>query len=231
MQISRRLVQVAFIAGMLGAGAVQVFAADPAPAAAATKVDASDPARLIESAANAMLTGIDENREAFRKDRTGLYKLVSETILPNFDTEYAAEKVLGVNWTRATPEQRERFVKAFYYSLLYRYGDNMLDFTGNRFKVIPTKVAPDAKTATVRTEIRRDNSNIKVFFYMRKVDGAWKAYNMAFEGVNYIVSYRQQYAAAVEQKGLEAVIAELEASAEAAKAAQAGKSVAKGKSG
>lgn len=227
MQISRRWVQAVFMAGMLGAGLAggAAWAADPEPTAVA--VDTSDPARLIDSAANALLSGIDKNRAQFRKDRTGLYKLVSETILPNFDTDFAAEKVLGVHWTKATAEQRERFVKGFYHSLLYRYGDAMLDFTGGRFKVFPARVPAGATTATVRTMVKRDAQDIEVLFYLRKVGDGWKAYNMAFEGVNYIVSYRKQFDAAIREKGLDGVIADLEAQANAAKPADADKNAAR----
>ncbi|HET9862445.1 MAG TPA: ABC transporter substrate-binding protein, partial [Steroidobacteraceae bacterium] len=109
----------------------------PAPAA----VDTSGPSQLIESSANILLSGIDEHRAEFRKDPTGLYALVEQTLLPNFDTPYAAQLVLGQHWRNATPEQRKRFVEAFYKSLLYTYGDAMIDFTADRLKVFPTRVS------------------------------------------------------------------------------------------
>ena len=75
------------------------------------------------------MSGIDARRAEFRKDPTGLYELVESTLLPHFDTPYAAQLVLGQHWRNATPEQRKRFVDAFYKSLLYTYGDAMVDFT------------------------------------------------------------------------------------------------------
>src|SRR5215831_16810824 len=114
MRSMKAYVQVGFIAALLGAGAA--FAADPAPAAAATSVkpapaavDTSGPSQLIESSANILLSGIDQHRAEFRKDPTGLYQLVESTLLPNFDTPYAAQLVLGQNWRNATPDQRKRF--------------------------------------------------------------------------------------------------------------------------
>ena len=92
----QRLVQAGFIGSLLVAGAAH--AADPAkPAPAATtapaNVDASGPSQLIESSANILLTGIDKNREQFRKDPTGLYALVESTLLPQIGRASCRERV------------------------------------------------------------------------------------------------------------------------------------------
>ena len=216
----QRLIQAGFIAGLLVAGAAHAQTAaatsgKPAP----TQVDASGPSQLIESSANVILAGIDQRRAEFRKDPTGLYQLVEQTLLPNFDTPYAAQLVLGQHWRNATPEQRDRFVKAFYQSLLYTYGDAMIDFTADRLKVLPTKVAAADTKATVRTEIKRSNgTKVPVNYSMRKVNGQWKAWDVIIEGISYVKSYREDYGAEVQQKGLDAVIARLEAKAQSAKA-------------
>ena len=209
----KRLVQAGFIAGLLATASA--YAANAA-------VDASGPSQLIESSANVMLKGIDQNRAQYRKDPSGLYKLVGETLLPNFDTAYAAQRVLGVHWRNASQAQRDRFVKAFYESLLYTYGDAMIDFTADRLKVIPTKVDAAATSATVRTQVKRSNGTpVDVFYTMRKVDGAWKAWDVVIDGISYVKSYREDYGAEVQQKGLDAVITRLEAKAAAAKAGKA----------
>ena len=167
-------------------------------------------------------SGIDSRRDEFRKDPTGLYELVENTWLPHFDTPYAAQLVLGQHWRNATPEQRKRFVEAFYKSLLYTYGDAMVDFTADRLKVFPTKVGPQDTRATVRTEVKRSNgTKVAVNYTMRKVNGEWKAWDVVIDGISYVKSYREDYGAEVAQKGLDAVIARLEAKAASARAAKA----------
>jgi phospholipid transport system substrate-binding protein len=219
----KRFVQVGFMAGLLAAGGAHAQTAaattdgKPAPA----QVDASGPSQLIESSANIILSGIDKRRAEFRKDPTGLYQLVEQTLLPNFDTPYAAQLVLGQHWRNATPEQRKRFVDAFYQSLLYTYGDAMVDFTADRLKVLPTKVAPTDERATVRTEIKRSNgTKVGVNYSLRKVNGQWKAWDVVIDGISYVKSYREDYGSEVQQKGLDAVIARLEDKAKTAKSAK-----------
>ncbi|HEX6398706.1 MAG TPA: ABC transporter substrate-binding protein [Steroidobacteraceae bacterium] len=224
MQSLKSMVQVGFISGLLVAGAA--FAAEPAAnttngKVAPTQVDTSGPSQLIESAANILLSDVDKNRAQYGKDLTGLYKVIEDTLLPNFDTPYAAQLVLGQHWRGATPEQRKRFVDAFYKRLLYNYGGQMVNFTADRLKVYPTKVAPEDTKATVRTEIKRSNgTKVAVNYSMRKVNGAWKAWDVVIDGISYVKSYREDYGTEVAQKGLEAVIARLEADAQAALAAK-----------
>ena len=220
----KRLVQAAFMASLLAAGSARadVDPLKPAPTAESKAVDASGPSQLIESSAQILLAGIDARRAEFHKDPTGLYELVANTLLPHFDTPYAAQLVLGPHWRTATPEQRKRFVDAFYKSLLYTYGDAMVDFTGDRLRVLPTKVAPTDERATVRTEIKRSNgTKVGVNYSLRKVSGEWKAWDVVIDGISYVKSYREDYGSEVQQKGLDAVITRLEAKAQSAKAAKA----------
>ncbi len=222
MQSMKRIVQAGFSAGLLASmliagGAFAADAAKPTP----TSVDTSGPSQLIESSANMLLAGIDSRRAEFRKDPTGLYALVENTLLPHFDTPYSAQLVLGQHWRSATPAQRKRFIDAFYQSLLYSYGDAMVEFTGDRLKVLPTKVAPTDERATVRTEIKRSNgTKVGVNYSLRKVNGQWKAWDVVIDGISYVKSYREDYGAEVQQKGLEAVIERLEAKAQSAKSAK-----------
>jgi phospholipid transport system substrate-binding protein len=227
MRSMKVIVQLGFITALLGAGSA--FAAQGAADTASgkpvpTQVDNSGPSQLIESAANVLLADVDKNRAVYSKDLTGLYKTVENTLLPNFDTPYAAQLVLGPNWRNATPEQRKRFVDAFYKRLLYNYGGQMLNFTADRLKVFPTKVAPEDTKATVRTEIKRSNgTKVAVNYSMRKVNGAWKAWDVVIDGISYVKSYREDYGAEVDQKGLDAVITRLEAKANSAKSGKVNK--------
>ena len=228
MQSMKRIVQLGFMGPLLVVGLLAAAAAPaavdplkPAPTAESSKVDTSGPSQLIESSAQILLSGIDARRAEFQKDPTGLYELVANTLLPHFDTPYAAQLVLGQHWRTATPEQRKRFVEAFYQSLLYTYGDAMVDFTGDRRRVLPTKVAPTDERATVRTEIKRSNgTKVAVNYSLRKVNGAWKAWDVVIDGISYVKSYREDYGAEVQQKGLDAVISRLEAKAQSAKSAK-----------
>ena len=70
----------------------------------------------------------------------------------------------------------------------------------------------------MRTEVRRSNgTQVPVNYSLRKTPSGWKAWDVVIEGISYVKSSREDYGAEVQQNGLDAVIARLEAKANAAK--------------
>ena len=188
-----------------------LFAIPLQPAAAADAA-AQGPREIVENSAKKMLTELDANRALYRKDPAKLDELVGNVLVPTFDTEYAARLVLGQSWRSATPEQRKRFVDAFYRSLLHNYGEALIDFTADRFIILPYKGDADDTQATVRTEVKRSNGDkVPVNFSLHKSDGVWKAWDVVIEGISYVKSFRTDLGAEVQQKGLDEVITRLEA--------------------
>lgn len=173
------------------------------------------PSELVDKVAKNLLQDLDANRAAYRKEPQKIRELVDRTMLPYFDTNYAAQLVLAKYWKQATPEQRTRFIEAFYRSMLQNYGEALLDFTPDRMKILPFQGKAEEKTATVRSEVRRDNgSRVPVNYSLRKTDNGWKAYDVTIEGISYIKSFRTDFGSEIEQKGLESLIKRLETQAE-----------------
>jgi phospholipid transport system substrate-binding protein len=182
--------------------------ADPTPVPNASSLE---PQALVEQSAKRMLQELDANRATYVKDPAKLDALVGNVLLPNFDTEYSARLVLGQNWRTATPEQRKRFVDAFYHSLLHNYGTALVNFTGDRFVVLPFRGDPGSTTATVHTQVKKENGDkVAVDFSLHKTDAGWKAWDVVIEGISYVKSFRTDFAAEVQQKGLDEVINRLE---------------------
>lgn len=177
----------------------------------AAEVDTSGPRELIESAANAMLTELDARRAELRQDPAKVQALVDRILFPHFDVDYAARLVLGRHWRDATPEQRKRFIDAFYQALLRNYGAALVEFTADRMKVLPLKADPASDRATVRTEIKRDDgTRVPVNYSLRKTPEGWKAWDVNIEGISYVKSFREDFGAEIDGKGLDAVIERLE---------------------
>ena len=169
------------------------------------------PQELIEKVSQDMLRDIDANRAALRQDPARLRALVDKNLLPNFDADYAARLVLGKHWRTATPEQQRRFVEAFIQSMMRQYGTALLDFTGDRLTILPFKGDPAATTATVRTEVKRDNGTpVPVNYTMRGTPQGWKAWDVTIEGVSYVKNFRTDFGSEIDAKGLDAVIQRLE---------------------
>jgi phospholipid transport system substrate-binding protein len=196
-----------------------MLAALPAARVIGADTPGPGPQEIVEQSAKKMLSELDANRAMYAKSPAKLDELVANVLLPTFDSEYAARLVLGLPWRNATPEQRTHFVDAFYHSLLHNYGDALVDFTADKFTVLPYKGETGATDATVRTEVRRANgAQVPVNFTLHRTDTGWKAWDVVIEGVSYVKSFRTDIGAEVQQKGLDEVIARLEAENKARKA-------------
>lgn len=188
----------------------------PAPAtqsanAPAASSEGQGPSEVVQAAAQGMLTDLDKDRDAYRRDPAKVGQLVDKYLLPHFDTEFAARLVLGVHWRTATADQRKRFIDAFYHSLLTNYGSALVDYTADKLRIFPTSVDPGATRATVRTEVKRSNGDrVAVNYYMHKTPQGWKAWDVVIDGISYVNSYREDFGPQIEQQGLDAVIKRLE---------------------
>jgi len=189
-----------------------VAAAPPAPAGAAAT--APDPQQQMTDLANRLVKELDAQRPALKKDPARVYALVDSLLTPNFDLEYAGRLVLGTHYRSATPEQRSRFVKGLYRSLLKTYGAAVLDFTPDRMKFLPFRPDTSPDSATVRSEIRRDDgTRVPVNYVMRRTANGWKAWDVVIEGISYVRNFRKDIGLEIQQRGLDAVIARLETEA------------------
>ena len=201
-----------WLAGGPGLAQAQGAAAAPAatPAAASTAAG-QGPTEVVQTAAQGMLGDLDKDRDAYRRDPAKIGGLVDKYLLPHFDTEFSARLVLGQHWRTATPEQRKRFIDAFYHSLLNNYGNALADFTSDRLKIFPTKVDTDASRATVRTEVKRSNGDrVAVNYYLHKTPEGWKAWDVVIDGISYVNSYREDFGAQIDAQGIDSVIKRLE---------------------
>ena len=70
---------------------------------------------------------------------------------------------------------------------------------------------PNARTRTVRTEVKRNNGDrVSVNYYMLKTPEGWKAWDVVIDGISYVNSYRDDFGEQIEQQGLDSVIKRLE---------------------
>lgn len=206
------LMCAAAMAGAPSAPAAAGQAAAPnAAAGTAASADSNDPTALVQTTAQGMLGELDKRRDEYRRDPAKVAALVDKFLMPHFDTETSARVVLGQFWRTATADQRQRFINAFYHSLLSNYGDSLVEFTSDRLKIFPARLEPGATTATVRTQVRRRNGDqVSVDYSLRLTPHGWKAWDVVIDGISYVKSYREDFGAQIESQGLEKVIKRLE---------------------
>ena len=142
---ARRLASFAALVVLLLPGAIAAAAEAPS-----TEPSAQD---VMIDVSTRLFAALDSNRAAIRRNAEAVYPLVDQTVFPHFDVDYATQLVLAQHWREATPEQRQRFVAAFYHALLRTYGSALADATADRLKVLPFRGDAGAPQASVRTQV------------------------------------------------------------------------------
>lgn len=172
---------------------------------------AQDPNSVIQSAADELAAGLDGQKDILAEDKEALYELIDSVLLPRFDRRYAAQLVLGRHWRNASTEQRERFIDAFYGSLLRRYAEGVLEFDQDRVEILPFRGDLEKQRTTVKSMVSlEDGTEVPVNYGMVNRDSDWLMFDVTIEGISYVRNFRTELNSEIQATGLDAVIARLE---------------------
>ena len=179
---------------------------------AATPED--DPRKLVMTVTDSVLAKLREQRPELAQDPERIFDLIEQDVLPHFDFVRISAWVLGKYWRRATREQKLRFVRAFRTILVRTYGTALLEYTDQKIRYLPLRGDPASGDVTVRTEILNPGRTPTAINYrLHRRNGQWKVYDVTVDGVSLVANYRTAFAAEIRDKGLDALIARLEAKA------------------
>jgi phospholipid transport system substrate-binding protein len=170
------------------------------------------PHEIIDQAATTMSEKLGGRKDYYKDNPDELYSMISDLLLPYFDTRYSGRLVLGKHWKSTSAEQRTDFIDAFYQFLLQSYADGVLDFNQDRVVVLDSEADPEGKRAIVKTEMRLDDgTDVPVNYSMRRSPAGWRVYDVRIEGVSYVQNYRNQFDAEIRANGVDSVIGRLRA--------------------
>lgn len=183
--------------------------------ALAVHADNRTPEQVVTQTAETLAQRIDGQQAHLAANPADLYKLVDEVFLPVFDTDYAGRLVLGKHWRTATPEQRKEFIDTFYDFLMRSYARYVLRFERNKVRILPASIAESNPKNTVVKSVMQleDGTTLPVNYSLHQTKDGWRAFDVRIEGISYVQNYRNQFNAEISAKGIDAVIARLQAEA------------------
>lgn len=182
---------------------------------------AQDPNGVIQSASDQLAAELDGRKEELSANKEDLYAIIDGILLPRFDRRYAAQLVLGRHWRNADAEQRDRFIDAFYGSLLRRYSDGVLEFDQEKVEILPFRGDLTKPRTTVKTMVTlEDGTDVPVNYGMVKRDSGWLMFDVTIEGISYVRNFRTELNSEIQATSLDAVIERLEGEASSGGAAE-----------
>jgi len=176
-----------------------------------TSALAITPNEFVKEAVDLLAERVDGRKDELAADSESLYALIDEILLPRFDRRFAAGQVLAKHWRTATPEQKDRFVDAFYTTLLHRYADGILEFENDRVEIMPFRGDASRKIATVKTTVwLEDGTKVPVNYALINRKEGWRMFDVTIEGVSYVRNFRVEFDSEIRNTSLEDVIVRLE---------------------
>jgi len=169
------------------------------------------PDALIKRITSEVLAAVKSDKAIQAGDASKLGALVERRILPHFDFRRATRIALGLNWRRATPEQKERLVLAFRSLLLRTYSGALAAARDETVEFVPLRVRPGDDEVTVRSRVRQPGAEpVEIAYDMERSSSGWKVFDVRVGGVSLVATYRTSFAAQVRANGIEGLILRLE---------------------
>ena len=179
----------------------------------------TSPYVLMQQASDKLFADIKNNQAKIKKDPNYLRTIVRNDLLPYVQVNYAGSLVLGSHFKSTTPEQREKFFKAFSDFIEQAYAQVLTAYTDQNIQIEPAKEVGDKNLVSIRVNIMQNGGQapIKLDFKWRKNSktGEWQAYDMVAEGVSMVVTKQNEWSGILRQQGIEALTVQIQKSAAA----------------
>ena len=171
-----------------------------------------EPNALLQSATLEVIAAMKQERDLHGGKPTQVASVVELKVLPLFDFSHMTRIAVARNWRLATPAQQAALTASFrtllvrtYSTALYSYRDQVIEFRSMHAKPADTEV-------TVKTVLKQSGTApIAMNYDMEKTPQGWKVFDIQVDGISLVTNYRDAFAAAIRDDGVDGLIKALEA--------------------
>ncbi|OOF83581.1 hypothetical protein BKG92_02495 [Rodentibacter ratti] len=177
----------------------------------------TSPYVLMQQASDKLFSDIKNSQAKIKQNPNYLRTIVRNDLLPYVQVNYAGSLVLGSHFKSTTPEQREKFFKAFSDFIEQAYAQVLTAYSNQNIQIEPAKDIAGKNLVSIRVNIIQNGgaAPIKLDFKWRKNSktGEWQAYDMVAEGVSMVVTKQNEWSSILRQQGIDALTAQIQKSA------------------
>jgi len=172
------------------------------------------PDDLVKRLTNDVLQTLKSDKSIKAGDIPKIMVLVDTKIMPNVNFQRMTASAVGPKWREATPEQQKRLQDEFKLLLVRTYAGALDQVTDQEVSLKPFRGSAEDKEVLVRTEVRGSGQPVQLDYRLEKTPGeagGWKIYNLNVLGIWLVDTYRSQFTQEINAKGIDGLIAALEA--------------------
>lgn len=179
----------------------------PLPLWASSTLEA--PEALIQRVGSAVFDRVKADAAIQAGNTTKVVELVDTLLMPHLNFQRMTASAVGRFWRQATPQQKERLQAEFKTLLVRTYSGALSQLKEQNLVIKPMRSRPGDTEVVVRTELRGKGEPIQLDYRLEQSPEGWKVYDVNVLGVWLVDTYRGQFSAEIQNKGLDGLIAAL----------------------
>lgn len=136
-------------------------------------------------------------------------KQLTSLVKQRFDMGTMSQYVLGPQWRKTSPADRDRFIELFkglleanYLGKIESYNDEKVTFVSERI---------DGDRAQVQSVVLSGSTEIPIEYRLLKTEQDWRVYDVIVEGVSLVRTYRDNYREIVRKEGIDGLLERMQA--------------------
>jgi phospholipid transport system substrate-binding protein len=169
------------------------------------------PDELVKTVTLEVLDIVSKDKEIQAGNVEKVISLVEAKVLPHFSFDSMTAIAMGVNWRKATAEQKAKLIQEFKILLVRTYASALTSYRDEKFEFLPLRAKPIDTDVTVNVRVVKSGRQpIAIDYDMEKTAAGWKCYNVYVAGVSLVLNYRTEFANEIRKSGVDGLIAVLQ---------------------
>ena len=165
------------------------------------------PDALVRQVTEDVLTVVRQDKDIQSGNTRKAIDLVETKVLPYFNFQRMTALAVGRDWSKATPDQKQRLSEEFKTLLVRTYSNALTAYKNQTVVYKPLRMQPDDRNVVVRTEVVQPGSKpVQLDYSLEKQDESWKVYDVIVAGVSLVTNYRDTFGQEVRNKGIDGLL-------------------------
>lgn len=124
--------------------------------------------------------------------KTERKRKLREVVYSRFDFNEMAQRSLGSEWKKRSPEEKKEFVELFTHLFEETYLDALESYNGQPVRYLNER--QDKNFAEVNTKlVNHKGEEFWLDYRLHNVNGEWKVFDVVIENVSLVNNYRSQF--------------------------------------
>ena len=165
------------------------------------------PDALVKLVTDDVLTVVRQDKDIQNGSTKKAIALVETKVLPHFNFQHMTALAMGRDWSKATPEQKQRLSEEFKTLLVRTYSNSLTSYKNQTVVYKPTKLQGGETDVIVKTEIvQPGNKPVQLDYALEKLGASWKVYDVIVAGISLVTNYRDTFTQEVRANGIDGLI-------------------------